>query len=419
MGGDLLGAVVYALAPYHFRNGVGHENLAFYVCIPYIVVLCVRLVGPSPPLWRWWQRGPRRFSPVRSLWPLAAAALIAFDTYYYLAFFLGLGGLSALLGALHRRRRTHAALARRRGSEPGRGDQPSRRLDRALPTAAARTDHPCRRSPVRAIRHVGREVVAAVSGLVDHGQPRSVRRHRHDRDARLARVARRTEPHTIVVDRGPARCRNPARPRHRRAGFSCQPARGLGHRVDPRVGPHRHRDRLRRRRRELPLAGRRSSPARPQGEHHRLDRGAHRHRHRGHARPSCPRRHPGRSDEAGGLRERPRLRARPRGSPARRRHDLPASGRPVPRVGRHRLRPRLRPVEARLPALHPVAMERGRHARAFRRLANRGCRPTGRCADPRVGGPSASTRSRSIRAATSISAAARSRRSRRSSDRRW
>ena len=100
---SLLGAVVYALAPYHFRNGVGHENLAFYVCIPYIVVLCVRLLGPSPPLWRWWQRGPRRFSPVRSLWPLAAAALIAFDSYYYLAFFLGLGGLSALLGALHRR----------------------------------------------------------------------------------------------------------------------------------------------------------------------------------------------------------------------------------------------------------------------------------------------------------------------------
>ena len=30
----IVGAVLFSLAPYHFRNGAAHENLAFYVGIP-------------------------------------------------------------------------------------------------------------------------------------------------------------------------------------------------------------------------------------------------------------------------------------------------------------------------------------------------------------------------------------------------
>ena len=43
----LIGAVLFSLAPYHFRNGAGHENLAFYVGVPIIVLLCMKILGPD------------------------------------------------------------------------------------------------------------------------------------------------------------------------------------------------------------------------------------------------------------------------------------------------------------------------------------------------------------------------------------
>ena len=46
----LVGAVLFSLAPYHFRNGVAHENLAFYVGVPVIVLLCVKILGPDSAL---------------------------------------------------------------------------------------------------------------------------------------------------------------------------------------------------------------------------------------------------------------------------------------------------------------------------------------------------------------------------------
>src|SRR4029077_16357728 len=46
----LCGAVLFSLAPYHFRNGVAHENLAFYVGVPCIVLLCMKILGPDSAL---------------------------------------------------------------------------------------------------------------------------------------------------------------------------------------------------------------------------------------------------------------------------------------------------------------------------------------------------------------------------------
>ena len=46
----VVGGVLFALAPYHFRNGTGHSNLAFYVGVPVIVIASVRMLGPPPSL---------------------------------------------------------------------------------------------------------------------------------------------------------------------------------------------------------------------------------------------------------------------------------------------------------------------------------------------------------------------------------
>ena len=120
----LVGAVLYSLAPYHFRNGVGHENLAFYAAIPFAVVLCVQLLGARPPGFRlrvgppppgmehvladggrvhWFEHMRLSGRIGRLLWPLAAVVLISLDNFYYLAFFLFAGGVCAVVGALARR----------------------------------------------------------------------------------------------------------------------------------------------------------------------------------------------------------------------------------------------------------------------------------------------------------------------------
>jgi phosphoglycerol transferase len=106
----LVGAVLFALAPYHFRNGAAHENLAFYVGIPVIVLLCVRILGPDrdlPTLSElrhragWW----------RLRWLLLGTVLVAVTGIYYLAFLLTLLVMSAVIGAIARRRPGRLALA--------------------------------------------------------------------------------------------------------------------------------------------------------------------------------------------------------------------------------------------------------------------------------------------------------------------
>ena len=99
----LVGAVLFSLAPYHFRNGVGHENLAFYVGVPLIVLLCVKILGPDSVLpsftqlrYRsaWWQLR----------WLLLGVVLIAVTGLYYLAFLLSMLGICAIVSAIARRR---------------------------------------------------------------------------------------------------------------------------------------------------------------------------------------------------------------------------------------------------------------------------------------------------------------------------
>ena len=95
----LVSAVLFSLAPYHFRNGAGHENLAFYVGIPIIVLLCLRILGPDHALpstselrhrAAWW----------RLRWMLLGTALIALTGIYYLAFLLTLLAISAVIAML-------------------------------------------------------------------------------------------------------------------------------------------------------------------------------------------------------------------------------------------------------------------------------------------------------------------------------
>ena len=94
-----VGAVLFSLAPYHFRNGAGHENLAFYVGVPIIVFLCLRILGadsalPSAASLRhraaWWQLR----------WMLLGTVLIGVTGIYYLAFLLTLLAISALIALL-------------------------------------------------------------------------------------------------------------------------------------------------------------------------------------------------------------------------------------------------------------------------------------------------------------------------------
>ena len=100
---SLVGAVLFSLAPYHFRNGAAHENLAFYVGVPVIVLLCAKLLGPDSALpavadlrhrAAWW----------RMRWLLLGTVLIGVTGIYYLAFLLSLAAICAGVSALARRR---------------------------------------------------------------------------------------------------------------------------------------------------------------------------------------------------------------------------------------------------------------------------------------------------------------------------
>jgi hypothetical protein len=108
---SLVAAVLFALSPYHFRNSIGHENLAFYVSAPLTVLLCVRLMDARPrpraPASTDGKSAMTRLAALRAYrpgvprfdswcWPIAAAFLIGVTGLYYLAFFLALGLCSAL-----------------------------------------------------------------------------------------------------------------------------------------------------------------------------------------------------------------------------------------------------------------------------------------------------------------------------------
>ncbi len=106
----LVAAVLFSLAPYHFRNGAGHENLAFYVGVPIIVLLCMKILGPDGGLpavgelrhvhaWR------------RLAWLLLGAALIGVTGLYYLSFLLALLVICAVVSALARRRPSRFVMA--------------------------------------------------------------------------------------------------------------------------------------------------------------------------------------------------------------------------------------------------------------------------------------------------------------------
>jgi hypothetical protein len=112
---SLVGAVLFSLTPYHFRNGAGHENLAFYVGVPVIVLLCVKILGPDSALpsvralrerASWW----------RMRWWLAGAVLVGVTGIYYLAFLLSLLGICATVSALARRRPGRLVIAALFGS---------------------------------------------------------------------------------------------------------------------------------------------------------------------------------------------------------------------------------------------------------------------------------------------------------------
>jgi hypothetical protein len=106
----LVGAVLFSLAPYHFRNGVAHENLAFYVGVPVIVLICVRILGPDSQLPA--VSDLRRLGGWRRIrWLLLGAVLAGVTSIYYLAFLLSLVWSCAALSALARRRPGRLVIA--------------------------------------------------------------------------------------------------------------------------------------------------------------------------------------------------------------------------------------------------------------------------------------------------------------------
>src|SRR6478752_1538669 len=106
----VVGGTLFALAPYHFRNGTGHSNLAFYVGVPVIVIACVRMLGPPPSLPSVSELRTR--AGLRSIgWLLLGSALVAVTGIYYLAFLLTLVGTCALIGAVTQRRPGRLAAA--------------------------------------------------------------------------------------------------------------------------------------------------------------------------------------------------------------------------------------------------------------------------------------------------------------------
>lgn len=106
----LVGAVLYALAPYHFRNGTAHSNLAFYAAVPVIVIACMRLLAPPgvcPGI-----HDLRHRTGWRSLrWLLLGAVLVGITGIYYLAFLLTMLAACAVIGAIAYRRIDRVAIA--------------------------------------------------------------------------------------------------------------------------------------------------------------------------------------------------------------------------------------------------------------------------------------------------------------------
>lgn len=106
----LVGAVLYSLAPYHFRNGTAHSNLAFYAAVPVIVIACMRLLAPPgvcPGV-----RDLRHRTGWRSLrWLLLGAVLVGITGIYYLAFLLTMLAACALVGAIAYRRTDRVVIA--------------------------------------------------------------------------------------------------------------------------------------------------------------------------------------------------------------------------------------------------------------------------------------------------------------------
>lgn len=102
-GSSVVASVLFSLAPYHFRNGAAHENLAFYVSVPVIVFLCVRLLCPDSALPSVSELRDRA-SWHHLRWMLLGAVLIGLAGIYYLAFFLSLLVICALAGAAAYRR---------------------------------------------------------------------------------------------------------------------------------------------------------------------------------------------------------------------------------------------------------------------------------------------------------------------------
>ncbi len=106
----LVGSVLYALAPYHFRNGVAHSNLAFYAAVPVIVVACMRVLAPPGVCPGW--RDLRRRRGWRALrWLLLGAVLVGITGIYYLAFLLTMLAICAVVGAIAYRRPDRLAIA--------------------------------------------------------------------------------------------------------------------------------------------------------------------------------------------------------------------------------------------------------------------------------------------------------------------
>jgi hypothetical protein len=106
----LVGAVLFSLAPYHFRNGAAHENLAFYVGIPVIVLLCARILGPDAALPSVADlRHPRTWWQLR--WLLLGVVLVAVTGIYYLAFLLSMLAVCAVVSAVARRRPGRVVIA--------------------------------------------------------------------------------------------------------------------------------------------------------------------------------------------------------------------------------------------------------------------------------------------------------------------
>jgi phosphoglycerol transferase len=106
----LVGAVLFSLAPYHFRNGAAHENLAFYVGVPVTVVICAKVLGPDSALpslaalrhrRAWWDLR----------WLLLGCVLIGVTGIYYLAFLLSLLAICAVVSALAQRRPGRLGIA--------------------------------------------------------------------------------------------------------------------------------------------------------------------------------------------------------------------------------------------------------------------------------------------------------------------